>query len=163
MGFTAMAGFEYEFYVFRETPASALAKGYRNLTTLNPTTGGYSALRMAVEDGFFSGMMQLAHQLETPLEAIHPEAGEGATEYRLHALRGAGGRRPGRDLQDVLAGLGATERANAFATWQSRSMACPDAADIRTCRFGRVIGQPSMIRPGNTGFRKPPAISSVAS
>ncbi len=81
MGFTAMAGFEYEFYVFRETPASALAKGYRNLTTLNPTTGGYSALRMAVEDGFFSGMMQLAHQLETPLEAIHPEAGEGAMEY----------------------------------------------------------------------------------
>lgn len=81
MGFTALAGFEYEFYVFRETPASALAKGYRGLTPLNPTTGGYSVQRMAVEDGFFSGLMALARQLETPLEAIHPEAGEGAMEF----------------------------------------------------------------------------------
>ncbi|WP_112313252.1 glutamine synthetase family protein [Pseudogemmobacter bohemicus] len=81
MGFTAMAGFEYEFYVFRETPATALAKGYRGLTALSPTTGGYSVQRMAVEDGFFSGMMALARQLNTPLEAIHPEAGEGAMEF----------------------------------------------------------------------------------
>ncbi len=81
MGFTARAGFEYEFYVFRETPASAMAKGYRNLTALSPTTGGYSILRTAVEDEFFSGMMALARQLDTPLEAIHPEAGEGAMEF----------------------------------------------------------------------------------
>lgn len=81
MGYDVMAGFEYEFYVFRETPATAQAKGYRNLIPLNPTTGGYSVLRMAVEDEFFSGMMQLAQQLNTPLEAIHPEAGEGAMEY----------------------------------------------------------------------------------
>lgn len=81
MGFTVKAGFEYEFYVFRETPASASAKGYRNLTALNPTTGGYSILRTAVEDDFFSGMMALARQMDTPLEAIHPEAGEGAMEF----------------------------------------------------------------------------------
>ena len=43
MGLAAKAGFEYEFYVFRETPASALAKGYRNLTPFSPTTGGYVA------------------------------------------------------------------------------------------------------------------------
>lgn len=81
MGFAAKAGFEYEFYVFRETPATAMEKGYRNLTALNPTTGGYSVMRSVVEDGFFSGMMALARQLGTPLEAIHPEAGEGAMEY----------------------------------------------------------------------------------
>ena len=81
LGFTAKAGFEYEFYVFRETPASALAKGYRNLTALNPTTGGYSVLRTSVEEGLFSGMMALARDLGTPLEAIHPEAGEGAMEF----------------------------------------------------------------------------------
>ncbi len=80
-GFTALAGFEYEFYVFRETPASAMAKGYRNLTALNPTTGGYSILRTAVEDDLFSGMIALARQMNTPLEAIHPEAGEGAMEF----------------------------------------------------------------------------------
>jgi glutamine synthetase len=81
MGYAARAGFEYEFFVFRETPASALAKGYRNLETLSPTTGGYSVLRTAVEDEFFSGMMALARQMDTPLEAIHPEAGEGAMEF----------------------------------------------------------------------------------
>ncbi len=81
MGFAAKAGFEYEFYVFRETPASALAKGYRNLTPFSPTTGGYSILRTAAEDEFFSGMMALARGLGTPLEAIHPEAGEGAMEF----------------------------------------------------------------------------------
>lgn len=81
MGFAAKAGFEYEFFVFRETPETALEKGYRNLTTLSPTTGGYSVLRTAVEDEFFSGMMALAKNMNTPLEAIHPEAGEGAMEY----------------------------------------------------------------------------------
>ncbi len=81
MGLTPKMGFEYEFYVFRETPATALAKGYRGLDMLSPTTGGYSILRTAVEDDFFSGMMALACQLDTPLEAIHPEAGEGAMEY----------------------------------------------------------------------------------
>lgn len=81
MGYAAKAGFEYELYVFRETPASALEKGYRGLTALSPTTGGYSILRTAVEDEFFSGMMALARRLDTPLEAIHPEAGEGAMEF----------------------------------------------------------------------------------
>lgn len=81
MGFAAKAGFEYEFYVFRETPTTALVKGYRNLTPFSPTTGGYSILRTAVEDEFFSGMMALARDLGTPLEAIHPEAGEGAMEF----------------------------------------------------------------------------------
>lgn len=81
MGFSARVGFEYEFYVFRETPTSALAKGYRNLTPFSPTTGGYSILRTAAEDEFFSAMMTLARDLDTPLEAIHPEAGEGAMEF----------------------------------------------------------------------------------
>jgi glutamine synthetase len=80
-GYTVKAGFEYEFFAFRETPASAMAKGYRNLTALTPTTGGYSILRTAVEDEFFSGMIGLAKSMKTPLEAIHPEAGEGAMEF----------------------------------------------------------------------------------
>lgn len=81
MGYAAKAGFEYEFFVFRETPATAREKAYRNLTMLSPTTGGYSILRTAVEDEFFSGMMALGESMNTPLEAIHPEAGEGAMEF----------------------------------------------------------------------------------
>lgn len=82
-GFSAMAGFEYELFVFHETPASAMAKGYRNLTPLSPTTGGYSVLRSAANPWLFDGLMGLADTLETPLEGIHPEAGEGAMEFAL--------------------------------------------------------------------------------
>lgn len=81
MGFSAKVGFEYELYVFRETPTSALAKHYRDLAALSPTTGGYSILRTAVEDEFFNGMIDLSRHIGTPIEAIHPEAGEGAMEF----------------------------------------------------------------------------------
>ncbi|MCZ4352712.1 glutamine synthetase [Roseovarius aestuarii] len=80
-GFEVLSGFEYEFYVFDETPESAHEKGYRNLKALSPTTGGYSVLRTAVHHDFFDGMIGLSKQLNTPLEAIHPEAGEGAMEF----------------------------------------------------------------------------------
>lgn len=81
MGFSVKAGFEYELFVFRETPQSAMEKRYRDLVPLTPTTGGYSVLRTAVNREFFEGMMELAQGLGTPLEAIHPEAGEGAMEF----------------------------------------------------------------------------------
>ncbi len=87
-GFSVKAGFEYEFYVFDETPHSAHQKGYRNLKALSPTTGGYSVLRSAVHHDFFDGMIALSKQLDTPLEAIHPEAGKGAMEFALTACEG---------------------------------------------------------------------------
>lgn len=87
-GFSVMAGFEYEFFVFDETPQSAHQKGYRNLKALSPTTGGYSVLRSAVHTSFFDGMISLSQKLDTPLEAIHPEAGEGAMEFAISACEG---------------------------------------------------------------------------
>ncbi|RKF15308.1 glutamine synthetase [Roseovarius spongiae] len=87
-GFTVRSGFEYEFFVFRESPRSAMEKGYRDLTPLSPTTGGYSVLRTVTNRDLFSGLMGLAHDLGTPLEAIHPEAGEGAMEFALAPSEG---------------------------------------------------------------------------
>jgi len=88
MGFSLKAGFEYEFYVFRETPASAKAKGFRNLTPFSPSGSCYSVLRTAVEEEFFSGLLALAEQLGTPLEALHPEAFPGAMEFALVPAEG---------------------------------------------------------------------------
>lgn len=83
MGYGLRAGFEYELYAFRETAHSALAKGYRGLVPFSPTTGGYSVLRMMSNGDLFDGLMQLSRDLDTPLEGIHPEAGEGAMEFAL--------------------------------------------------------------------------------
>ena len=52
IGFTAHAGFEYEFFVFDETPASAREKHYRDLTPMAPGFFGYSVLRNSVHAEF---------------------------------------------------------------------------------------------------------------
>lgn len=88
MGLTVKGGFEYEFYGFRETVESARAKGFRNLAPLTPTTGGYSVLRANVHADFFLGMLALSRTLKTPIEGLHPEAGEGALEYALSPAEG---------------------------------------------------------------------------
>ncbi|MFZ9890120.1 MAG: glutamine synthetase, partial [Myxococcota bacterium] len=48
MGFRCLAGLEYEFFVFNETPESVRQKGYRDLTPLTPGNFGYSVLRNTV-------------------------------------------------------------------------------------------------------------------
>ena len=42
MGLSVRSGFEYEFFVFAETPHSVRDKGYRGLTPLTPGNFGYS-------------------------------------------------------------------------------------------------------------------------
>jgi len=88
MGLKIRGGFEYEFYGFRETVESARAKGFRNLVPLTATTGGYSVLRASVHADFFLGLLDLSRALETPVEGLHPEAGEGALEYALSPSQG---------------------------------------------------------------------------
>ena len=83
MGFEVTSGFEYETFAFKETPESAAEKGYRNLTLLTPSTGGYSILRQNVHCEFFDGLIELSEQLGTPIEGLHPEAGKGAIEFAL--------------------------------------------------------------------------------
>ena len=45
LGFSAKLGFEYEFFVFRETAQTARDKHYRDLVPLSPGNFGYSVLR----------------------------------------------------------------------------------------------------------------------
>lgn len=87
-GLSIKAGFEYELFAFRETAESAAEKNYRGLVPLTPTSGGYSVLRSGVHSEFFQGMLKLSGALETPIEGLHPEAGEGAVEYALSPSQG---------------------------------------------------------------------------
>ena len=70
-GLTLRSGFEYEFFVFRETPQSVRDKGYRGLTPLTPGNFGYSVLDLACD-----------------LEGLHCETGPGVWEGALSAVDG---------------------------------------------------------------------------
>ena len=48
LGFETYAGFEYEYFVFEETPDSVRAKHYRDLKPIAPGFFGYSVIRNSV-------------------------------------------------------------------------------------------------------------------
>ena len=80
MGFEVMAGLEYEFFVFDETPASVREKGYRNLTPMAPGFFGYSLIRATTHSEFYQGLLELCEAMDMPLEGLHEETGPGVLE-----------------------------------------------------------------------------------
>ena len=61
MGFDASAAFEYEFFLFNETPESARAKGYRKLNPITPGFFGYSMLRNSVHAELYHEPVSYTH------------------------------------------------------------------------------------------------------
>jgi len=82
-GLRLKAGFEYEFFVFRETPQSVRDKGYRELLPLTPGNFGYSVLRTGAEAEGFTGLLDECLALDCPLEGLHCETGPGVWEAAL--------------------------------------------------------------------------------
>ena len=85
MGYGVKLGFEYEFFVFDETPHSLREKGYRNLKPLSPGNFGYSILRASTQSELFNGLMDYCQALEVPLEGLHCETGPGVWEAAIAA------------------------------------------------------------------------------
>lgn len=83
MGFEAYAGFEYEFFLFNETPKSARAKNYRNLEPFTPGAFGYSILRNSVHSDLHKELLELGEQMDFPIEGLHTETGPGVLEAAL--------------------------------------------------------------------------------
>ncbi|MDE0366260.1 MAG: glutamine synthetase family protein [Gammaproteobacteria bacterium] len=100
-GLYLRSGFEYEFFVFEETPHSVRDKGYRNLKPLTPGNFGYSVLRASAQSDLFTGLMDYCGSLDLDLEGLHCETGPGVWEAALKA----------RD------GIEAADRANLFKTF----------------------------------------------
>lgn len=88
MGFEAMAALEYEFFVFDETPHSIREKGYRDLKPIAPGTFGYSVLRNSVWSEFYEALLELAEDMDFPIEGLHEETGPGVLEAAI-AVDGA--------------------------------------------------------------------------
>ena len=83
MGFDVKAGFEYEFFVFNETPQSVRDKTYLNMIPMAPGYFGYSVIRATTESDFYRGLLDLCEAMDFPLEALHEETGPGVLEAAI--------------------------------------------------------------------------------
>ncbi len=83
MGFFVRMGFEYEFFVFNETPESVRAKHYQDLRPFTPGNFGYSIIRNSVNSDLFNAFMDYCLAMDCPLEGLHCETGPGVWEGAL--------------------------------------------------------------------------------
>ena len=100
MGFGVRAAFEYEFFLFAETPHSARAKNYHGLVPVAPGNTGYSLLRATAGADFYRDLLSTCSAMDIPLEGLHEEMGAGALEAAI----------------TVTDGLAAADRAVLFKT-----------------------------------------------
>ncbi len=83
LGFSASAAFEYEFFMFEETPDSVRAKNYRGLKPITPGFFGYSVLRSSVHAELYRDLIAMCHQMDMPIEGLHTETGPGVLEAAI--------------------------------------------------------------------------------
>ena len=88
MGFAVDAAFEYEFFLFDETPQSIREKGYRDLQPVTPGMFGYSVLRNSVHAEFHHDLIDLMDEFDCALEGLHTETGPGVLEAAIRYTRG---------------------------------------------------------------------------
>lgn len=82
-GFEARMAFEYEFFLFNETPESAREKGYRNLRSFTPGMFGYSVLRTSVNSDLHQRFQDYCEDMDIGLEGFHTETGPGVLEAAI--------------------------------------------------------------------------------
>jgi glutamine synthetase len=83
---------ELEFWVFKESPETANAKGFRNLVPLSPGMFGYSWLREEQNRGFCHAILDEMAAFDIAIEGLHTETGPGVYEVAIRydeALRAA--------------------------------------------------------------------------
>lgn len=88
--FSCMAGVEYEFFNFKETPQSVAEKKFTNLSPLTPGMHGYSLLRTQLNQDYFNDLFDESLKFQIDIEGHHTETGPGVLETALaytHALR----------------------------------------------------------------------------
>ncbi|MEK7821154.1 MAG: glutamine synthetase [Pseudomonadota bacterium] len=88
MGYRVTAGFEYEFFVFEETPHSIRAKHYRDPKPLAPGHFGYSVLRNSVHADVYRDILETCERMDFALEALHEETGAGVLEAAIQKADG---------------------------------------------------------------------------
>ena len=83
MGLSASMAFEYEFFIFNETPKSIRDKNFQNLVPLSEGNFGYSTLRTLVLSDLFNEFMDYCIAHDFALETLHCETGPGVWEAAI--------------------------------------------------------------------------------
>ena len=83
LGFEAYCGFEYEFFVFKETPESIREKNYRDLTPMAPGWFGYSVIRNSTGSDFYRQLLDTFRAMDITIEGLHEETGPGVLEAAI--------------------------------------------------------------------------------
>ena len=83
MGFSATFAAEYEFFVFRESPASLAQKGYRGLDPVSPGMFGYSWVREGQNAELCHAMLDEMAAFDVAIEGLHTETGPGVYEAAI--------------------------------------------------------------------------------
>jgi glutamine synthetase len=83
LGVVPMAGMEFEWFNFAETPQSWAAKKGVGPEPVTPGMFGYSLLRMGDQRGFFNALMDDMLAFGVPIEGLHTETGPGVYEVAI--------------------------------------------------------------------------------
>ncbi|WP_428268045.1 glutamine synthetase family protein [Haliangium sp.] len=83
LGFAATLGYEYEFFLFEESPHSVRDKGFRDLKPYTPGNFGYSVLRASVHADLHEDFLDFCEAMDMPIEGYHTETGPGVMEAAL--------------------------------------------------------------------------------
>ena len=83
MGYEVFSGFEYEFFVFEETPDSVREKHYKNLKPIAPDMFGYSVIRNSVWSDLYRDLLDNCEAMDIPIEGLHEETGPGVLEAAI--------------------------------------------------------------------------------
>jgi len=83
LGWQCMAGAEYEYFQFKETPDSVSKKSFVNPTPLTLGMHGYSLLRPQLNQDYFNAIFDESVKFGVPIEAHHTETGPGVYETAL--------------------------------------------------------------------------------
>ncbi|RPD66415.1 glutamine synthetase/guanido kinase [Lentinus tigrinus ALCF2SS1-7] len=82
-GWRCMAGCEYEYFQFKETPESLAEKNFTDLQPLTSGMHGYSLLRTQINSEYFNDIFDESLKFQVPLEGHHTETGPGVYETAL--------------------------------------------------------------------------------
>jgi glutamine synthetase len=92
LGYSPVFAAEFEFFVFKESPSSLHAKGFRGLEPLSPGMFGYSWVREGQNADLCHAILDDMDKFDVPIEALHTETGPGVYEVAIKyddALRAA--------------------------------------------------------------------------
>ena len=83
LGYSFTAGYELEFYLYRETSESASAKGYRNLRPATPGVATFSLQRAAALEDVVGAIREGMRACDIPVLASNTEYGAGQIEINI--------------------------------------------------------------------------------